>query len=57
METIKLLIEKQAKVVFLMITYGPMLGTKLGGCSTKFFYKYLKERMEFPIEFVDGLSI
>jgi hypothetical protein len=48
-------IEKQAKLVFLALSMGtPYTETAL---SLKFLHKYLKERLDFPIEFHPSLKI
>ncbi|CAD8058113.1 unnamed protein product [Paramecium primaurelia] len=54
-DTIKLLMERQAKIVVLLVSYDNPSGKYKFTSSTKFFYEWLKTHVECPVYFNDAI--
>ncbi|KAL4481803.1 hypothetical protein ABPG74_007892 [Tetrahymena malaccensis] len=57
MDSLKYILERQAKLVILMVSYDVPLGEYKLTSSIKFFVEYLKKQVENQIQFVDTFYI
>lgn len=57
MDTLKYILERQAKLVVLMVSYDVPIGEYKLTSSIKFFVEYLKKQVENQIQFIDTFYI